>query len=144
MLQDTSSYYSRISTNWILKDPCPDYMRKAEECLKKERDRVSRYLQSNGEEKLVEKVQHELLVVYATQLLEKEQSGCGALFRGNKVDDLSRMYRFYRTIRKGLEQWLMHSDSMLLLKVPYWYNRLKMLQITSRSRSPRQLYGICD
>ncbi|KAH9794574.1 Cullin-1 [Citrus sinensis] len=112
MLQDTSSYYSRISTNWILKDPCPDYMRKAEECLKKERDRVSRYLQSNGEEKLVEKVQHELLVVYATQLLEKEQSGCGALFRGNKVDDLSRMYRFYRTIRKGLEQWLMHSDSI--------------------------------
>ncbi|ESR61419.1 hypothetical protein CICLE_v10018125mg [Citrus x clementina] len=86
-----SSYYSRISTNWVLKDPCPDYMRKAEECLKKERDRVSRYLQSNGEEKLVEKVQHELLVVYATQLLEKEQSGCGALFRGNKVDDLSRM-----------------------------------------------------
>ncbi|GAY56507.1 hypothetical protein CUMW_172440 [Citrus unshiu] len=76
-----SSYYSRISTNWILKDPCPDYMRKAEECLKKERDRASRYLQSNGEEKLVEKVQHELLVVYATQLLEKEQSGCGALFR---------------------------------------------------------------
>ncbi|KAH9794576.1 Cullin-1 [Citrus sinensis] len=119
LANDTSSYYSRISTNWILKDPCPDYMRKAEECLKKERDRVSRYLQSNGEEKLVEKVQHELLVVYATQLLEKEQSGCGALFRGNKVDDLSRMYRFYRTIRKGLEQWLMHSDSMLLLKVPY-------------------------
>lgn len=143
MLQDTSSYSSRKATNWILKDPCPDYMRKAEECLKKERDRVSRYLQSNSEEKLVEKVQDELLVVYATQLLEKEQSGC-VLFRGNKVDDLSRMYRFYRTIRQGLEPWLMHSDSMLLLKVPYWYNRLKMLQITSRSRSPRQLYGICD
>lgn len=114
MLQDTSSYSSRKATNWILKDPCPDYMRKAEECLKKERDTVSRYLQSNSEEKLVEKVQDELLVVYATQLLEKEQSGC-VLFRGNKVDDLSRMYRFYRTIRKGLEQWLMHSDSMLLL-----------------------------
>lgn len=90
----------------------------------------------------MEKVQDELLVVYATQLLEKEQSGC-VLFRGNKVDDLSRMYRFYRTIRKGLEQWLMHSDSMLLLNTVL-VQQLKMLQRTSRSRSPRQLYGICD
>ncbi|GAY40883.1 hypothetical protein CUMW_055270 [Citrus unshiu] len=75
----------------------------AEECLKKERDRVSHYLHSSSEPKLVEKVQHELLVVYATQLLEKEQSGCRALLREDKVEDLSRMYRLYHKIPKGLE-----------------------------------------
>lgn len=103
MLQDTGAYYSRKASNWILEDSCPEYMIKAEECLKKERDRVSHYLHSSSEPKLVEKVQHELLVVYATQLLEKEQSGCRALLREDKVEDLSRMYRLYHKIPKGLE-----------------------------------------
>lgn len=103
MLQDTGAYYSRKASNWILEDSCPEYMIKSEECLKKERDRVSHYLHSSSEPKLVEKVQHELLVVYATQLLEKEQSGCRALLREDKVEDLSRMYRLYHKIPKGLE-----------------------------------------
>ncbi|XP_030508757.2 cullin-1 [Cannabis sativa] len=103
MLLDSGAYYSRKASYWILEDSCPDYMLKAEECLKRERDRVSNYLHSNSEPKLVEKVQHELLVVYATQLLEKEHSGCRALLRDDKVEDLSRMYRLYHKIQKGLE-----------------------------------------
>eukprot|EP00257_Ricinus_communis_P016852 XP_015575146.1 cullin-1 [Ricinus communis] len=103
MLHDTGSYYFRKASNWILEDSCPDYMLKAEECLKKERDRVSHYLHSNSEPKLVEKVQHELLVTVANQLLEKEHSGCRALLRDDKVEDLSRMYRLYHKITKGLE-----------------------------------------
>ncbi|XP_043812013.1 cullin-1 isoform X2 [Manihot esculenta] len=103
MLQDTGAYYSRKASNWILEDSCPDYMLKAEECLRKERDRVSHYLHSSSEPKLVEKVQHELLVVYANQLLEKEHSGCRALLQDDKVEDLSRMYRLYHKIPKGLE-----------------------------------------
>uniref|UniRef100_A0A2N9EC23 Cullin family profile domain-containing protein n=1 Tax=Fagus sylvatica TaxID=28930 RepID=A0A2N9EC23_FAGSY len=93
MLQDSSVYYSRKASNWIL----------AEECLKRERERVSHYLHISSEQKLVEKVQHELLVVYATQLLEKEHSGCLALLRDDKVEDLSRMYRLYHKIPKGLD-----------------------------------------
>lgn len=54
MLQDTGAYYSRKASNWILEDSCPEYMIKAEECLKKERDRVSHYLHSSSEPKLVE------------------------------------------------------------------------------------------
>ena len=37
----------------------------------------------------MQKVQHELLVVYANQLLEKEHSGCRALLRDDKVEQLS-------------------------------------------------------
>lgn len=103
MLNDTAAYYSRKASNWVLKDSCPDYMLKAEECLKRERDRVSHYLHISSEPKLVEKVQTELLVVYANQLLEKEQSGCHALLRDEKVDDLSRIYRLYHKIPRGLE-----------------------------------------
>uniref|UniRef100_A0A5B7BPQ6 Cullin-1 n=1 Tax=Davidia involucrata TaxID=16924 RepID=A0A5B7BPQ6_DAVIN len=103
MLKDSAAYYSRKASNWIVEDSCPDYMLKVEECLKKEKDRVSHYLHSSSETKLVEKVQNELLVVYTNQLLEKEHSGCRALLRDDKVDDLSRMYRLFCKILKGLE-----------------------------------------
>lgn len=82
LLKDTSAYYSRKASNWILEDSCPDYMLKviqscfyvilhiflvlvlvglmhclvlqAEECLKREKDRVSHYLHSGSEQKLLE------------------------------------------------------------------------------------------
>ncbi|PPR92590.1 hypothetical protein GOBAR_AA28081 [Gossypium barbadense] len=82
---------------------------KSEECLRKERQRVSHYLHSSSETKLLEVsemagiVQHELLVTYANRLLEKEHSGCRALLRDDKVEDLSRMYRLYCKIPRGLE-----------------------------------------
>ncbi|KAK9083871.1 hypothetical protein Scep_030342 [Stephania cephalantha] len=103
MLNDTAGYYSRKASNWILEDSCPDYMQKAEDCLKREKDRVSHYLHSSSEQKLLEKVQNELLLVYATQLLEKEHSGCHALLRDDKVEDLSRMYRLFSRIPRGLD-----------------------------------------
>ncbi|CAH1441220.1 unnamed protein product [Lactuca virosa] len=103
MLNDTAAYYSRKASKWILEYSCPDYMLKAEECLKREKDRVSHYLYSSSEPKLLEKVQTELLSVYATQLLEKEQSGCLALLREDRVDDLSRMYRLFSKIQSGLD-----------------------------------------
>ncbi|KAF3976014.1 hypothetical protein CMV_000761 [Castanea mollissima] len=103
MLQDTSEYYSRKASKWIVEDSCPDYMLKAEECLKRERDRVFHYMHPSTEKKLVEKVQHELLMVKSKQLLEKECSGFCALLREEKVEDLSRMYRLYHEIPQGLE-----------------------------------------
>ncbi|CAK9175952.1 unnamed protein product [Ilex paraguariensis] len=103
MLKGSAAYYSRKASNWIVEDSCPDYLLKAEECLKKEKDRVSHYLHSSSETKLLERVQSELLVVYTSQLLEKEHSGCRALLRDDKVEDLSRMYRLFVKIPKGLD-----------------------------------------
>ncbi|KAH0784280.1 hypothetical protein KY290_003878 [Solanum tuberosum] len=75
----------------------------AEKCLKREKDRVSHYLHSSSVTKLLEKVLHELLAVYATQSLEKLHSGCHALLRDDKVEDLSRMYRLFSKIPRGLD-----------------------------------------
>ncbi|KAL1323686.1 hypothetical protein HN51_033952 [Arachis hypogaea] len=99
MLEDTANYYKSKATKWIEVDSCPDYMLKAEECLRRERERVTHYLHSSTEQKLVEKVQHELLVTHANQLLD----GVRALLRDDKVEDLSRMYRLYQKIPKGLD-----------------------------------------
>ncbi|CAL5415679.1 unnamed protein product [Camellia sinensis] len=84
MLKDTADYYSRKASNWILEDSCPDYMLKVEECLKREKDRVAHYLHSSSELKLLE-----------------GHSGCHALLRDDKVD-LSRMYRLFSKIPRGL------------------------------------------
>ncbi|KAG4133226.1 hypothetical protein ERO13_D08G083600v2 [Gossypium hirsutum] len=92
MLQDTGAYYSRKASSWIEEDSCPDYTLKA----------MSHYLHSSSETKLSE-CQNELLVAYANRLLEKEHSGCRPLLRDDKVEDLSRMYRLYCKIPRGLD-----------------------------------------
>lgn len=82
MLKDTAVYYSKKSSSWILEDSFPDYMLKVEECLKREKERVSCYLHFSSEPKLLERVRDELLVVHASQLIAKEHCGY------DKVEDL--------------------------------------------------------
>eukprot|EP00850_Spirogloea_muscicola_P018689 SM000174S03344 [mRNA] locus=s174:178867:184366:+ [translate_table: standard] len=103
MLQDTADYYKRKASSWIQEDSCPDFMLKAEECLKREKERVAHYLHADSEQKLLERVQTELLSQYEHQLLEKEHSGFYALLRDDKVDDLCRMYRLFCRVPKGLD-----------------------------------------
>ncbi|XP_021846749.1 cullin-1 [Spinacia oleracea] len=103
LLDDTAAYYSRKASSWIVEDSCPEYMLKSEECLKKEKERVAHYLHASSEEKLLERVQNELLLVFENQLLEKENSGCRVLLKDDKVEDLSRMYRLYSKVPHGLD-----------------------------------------
>ncbi|XP_030973828.1 cullin-1-like isoform X1 [Quercus lobata] len=111
-LKDTVAYYSQKASSWILEDSCPDYMLKAEQCLRREKDGVSLYLHSSTEAKLLEKVQHEFLSVYATQLLEKDDSQCHALVRDDKVEDLSRMSGLLFYLSKNKKRF------RLLFKIP--------------------------
>lgn len=104
MLEDTGAYYSRKGSLWILEeDSCAHYMIKATECLRCEKERVAHYLHSNIEQKLLEKVESEILFRYYIQLLENEYSGCHVLLTNDKKDNLSRMYRLFCRIPQGLE-----------------------------------------
>ncbi|XP_075653950.1 cullin-1-like isoform X1 [Castanea sativa] len=111
-LKDTVAYYSQKASSWILEDSCPDYMLKAEKCLRREKDGVSLYLHSSTEAKLLEKIQHEFLSVYVTQLLEKDNSQCHALVRDDKVEDLSRMSELLFYLSKNKERF------RLLFRIP--------------------------
>ncbi|CAO2835448.1 unnamed protein product [Amaranthus hypochondriacus] len=102
-LDDTTTYYSREASRWILQDSCPEYMLKSEECLKKEKNRVFDYLHVCSEEKLLKRVRNELLLAYENQLLEKENSGFRVLLKDDKVEDLSRMFKLYSEVPKGLD-----------------------------------------
>lgn len=68
-------------------DSCPEYMRKAEDCLKTEEERVEGYLHIDSKPKLLAEVEKEVLAKYEAQLLEKENSGCAALLRDDKVSN---------------------------------------------------------
>ncbi|KAF3644319.1 Cullin-1 [Capsicum annuum] len=103
MLRDSACHYSRKASTWIVEETCPEYMLKADECLKKEKERVSHYLHTNSETKLLEKVQNQVLITYTNQLLEKEDSGCRALLKDEKVEELTRMYSLFHKIPKGIE-----------------------------------------
>lgn len=98
LLKATSQYFSRKGAEWIEEDSTPEYLIKAEECIKQERERVERYLDSSSESKLLKEVDNQLLANYRQTLIEKEHSGCAALLRDEKAEDLARMYRLFQRI----------------------------------------------
>ena len=95
LLAATSEFYARESASWIGTDSCPEYMKKAENRLKQEVDRVAGYLHSTTEEKLLKEVETQLLANHQTVLLDKEETGCRALLREEKTEDLQRMHKLF-------------------------------------------------
>ncbi|KAK3248376.1 Cullin-1 [Cymbomonas tetramitiformis] len=103
LLKATASFYSRKAAVWIQEDSCPEYMLKAEDCLKHEKERVGHYLHPSSEEKLLREAENQILAQYEQQLLDKEHSGCHALLQDDKTDDLSRMFRLFNRVPNGLQ-----------------------------------------
>lgn len=103
LLEETGGFYKRKAAEWVEQDSCPDYMVKAEQCLKEEEERVENYLHPSTKAKLLKRVETEVLSNYETVLLQKEHSGCAALLRDDKTEDLARMFRLFQRIPKGLD-----------------------------------------
>lgn len=101
-LEATREFYSKKREEWI-NDSTPEYMIKAENALSAERNRVSEYLNSSTESKVLKVVEEELLEKVETVLLEKPTSGCRALLQNDKSEDLQRMFRLFQRIENGLE-----------------------------------------
>jgi cullin 1 len=50
----------------------------------------------------LKEVEREVLATYETRLLEKEHSGCAALLRDDKTEDLARVFRLFKRVPSGL------------------------------------------
>ncbi|XP_058224830.1 cullin-1-like isoform X2 [Rhododendron vialii] len=74
ILADTSSYYSRLASEWLALYSCVDYIKEAEWCLKKEIQRVSEYLKQSTVEKLMQVLQWQLMGQTASKLIEKQKA----------------------------------------------------------------------
>ena len=83
----------------LAENPVSDYLKKAEERLKEEEDRVERYLHTTTRKLLITKCEHVLVRAHSQLMWENFQS----LLDYDKDEDLQRMYSLLSRIPEGLE-----------------------------------------
>jgi len=97
-LQRSADFYKIESNEYLAQNSAPDYMKKAEQRLQEEADRVTHYLDARSEPKIKEVAERELIARHMRQLAEMQHSGCVVMLEDNKVDDLARMYKLFKRV----------------------------------------------
>jgi cullin 1 len=98
-LDATEKYYEQESEAFLAESSVSDYLKKAEERLKEEEDRVDRYLNTETRKQLISKCEHVLIRQHSNLMWESFQS----LLDFDKDEDLQRMYALLSRIPEGLE-----------------------------------------
>ena len=98
-LEATEKYYKLESEAFLAENSISDYLKKAEERLREEEDRVERYLNTNTRKPLISKCEHVLIREHSKLMHESFQS----LLDYDKDEDLQRMYALLARIPDGLE-----------------------------------------
>ena len=95
----TVQYYTRESALFLAENSVTDYLKKAEDRLREEEDRVQRSLCTNTRNKLISQCEHVLIREHAELLWGSFKS----LLDCDKEEDLHRMYTLLSRIPEGLE-----------------------------------------
>jgi len=95
----TEQYYTQESEAFLAENSVSAYMKKAEERLREEEDRVEIYLSSTTRKTLVSKCEHVLIREHANTIWDDFQN----LLDYDKDEDLQRMYSLMSRIPEGLE-----------------------------------------
>ncbi|KAL4073151.1 Cullin [Scleroderma yunnanense] len=98
-LEATEKYYEQESEAFLAENSVSDYLKKAEERLREEEDRVDRYLNAETRKQLINKCEHVLIRQHADLMWESFQN----LLDYDKDEDLQRMYALLSRITEGLE-----------------------------------------
>jgi methionyl-tRNA formyltransferase len=69
-------------------------MKKVDEILEQERERIEKYMTESSFDKYIAVVQDELLVKHMSELLDKP-SGLNYILKNNIVKDMSLLYKLY-------------------------------------------------
>uniref|UniRef100_A0A0G4FCL8 Cullin family profile domain-containing protein n=1 Tax=Chromera velia CCMP2878 TaxID=1169474 RepID=A0A0G4FCL8_9ALVE len=100
LLPATSDFYVKQASGWLQMDSFPEYLRKAEECLREEDLRVERILHRTTGSKVRAVVINALLAQPQRQLLEKE-TALFYLLENEKRVDLTRTHRLFSLVEDG-------------------------------------------
>lgn len=98
-LDATDQYYKKESNSFLSQNSASDYLKKAEDRLQEEQDRVERYLHPKTRKDLISKCEHVLIREHAEMMWDSFQS----LLDFDKDEDLQRMYALLSRIPEGLE-----------------------------------------
>ncbi|PFH50426.1 hypothetical protein AMATHDRAFT_61141 [Amanita thiersii Skay4041] len=95
----TEQYYKKESETFLAENSVSDYLKKAEDRLREEEDRVERYLHTKTRKELISKCEHVLIREHAELMWDNFQT----LLDYDKDEDLQRMYALLSRIPEGLE-----------------------------------------
>ena len=98
-IETTEIYYKQESESFLASNSISDYLKKAEERLREEEDRVERYLNTQTRKPLISKCEHVLIREHSQLMWDSFQS----LLDYDKDEDLQRMYSLLSRIPEGLE-----------------------------------------
>ncbi|KAI0036500.1 Cullin-domain-containing protein [Vararia minispora EC-137] len=98
-LDATEKYYKQESEAFLAENSVSDYLKKAEERLREEEDRVERYLHTTTRKLLIQKCEHVLIREHSELMWDSFQN----LLDFDKDEDLQRMYALLARIPEGLE-----------------------------------------
>ncbi|KAI0669208.1 Cullin-domain-containing protein [Trametes maxima] len=98
-LEATEKYYRQESEKFLAENSVADYLKKAEERLREEEDRVERYMNTNTRKALIQKCEHVLIREHEDLMWENFQE----LLDYDKDEDLQRMYALLARVPEGLE-----------------------------------------
>lgn len=95
----TEKYYKQESESFLAASSVSDYLKKAEDRLREEEDRVERYLNTQTRKPLIGKCEHVLIHERSKLMWDSFQS----LLDFDRDEDLQRMYSLLSRIPEGLE-----------------------------------------
>ena len=98
-LAASADFYRAEAQQYIATSDCPDYLRKAEERLREEVERVKQYLDAGTEAKITTVVQTEMIGRQMKTLTEMP-SGLVQMLENDRFGDLARMYSLFRLVKE--------------------------------------------
>ncbi|KJE93406.1 Cullin 3 [Capsaspora owczarzaki ATCC 30864] len=110
LLADTEQYYQAESQRLLGELTASEYMKRVEERIREELERVAHYLDALSEPPLKRVVERELIANHMTALVEMDNSGLVSALVHNRLDDLARMYSLFSRVETGLSLIQKHLD----------------------------------
>lgn len=95
----TEKYYAHESATFLQEHSVPEYLKKAEERLREEEDRIERYLHFSTRKTLIGKCEDVLIREHSGKMQDDFQN----LLDYDKDEDLQRMYQLLSRIPEGLD-----------------------------------------
>ncbi|KAE9389355.1 Cullin-domain-containing protein [Gymnopus androsaceus JB14] len=98
-IEATEKYYKKESETFLASNTVSEYLKKAEDRLREEEDRIERYLHTKTRKELISKCEHVLIREHSELMWESFQK----LLDFDQDEDLQRMYALLSRIPEGLE-----------------------------------------
>ncbi|KAF8920321.1 Cullin [Mucidula mucida] len=102
ILKESRSFYESTGHKLLSTCDAPDYLRRVESAFEAEESRAHHYLSSQTALPLRQILEDYLLTAHLGTVIKLENSGLDVMIDMDRIDDLSRLYRLYSMVAKGI------------------------------------------